>query len=97
MHTKNQGMAYANFTQIDTKQHFDVGKVFMLWACPCGSGYLLQVLAALRAFRSYPSRIHHHRFIQLPVVSRTANNLFIFTGQQPSQASADDGYVLAAF
>ncbi len=26
------------------------------WACPCGSGYPLQVLAALRAFRCYPSR-----------------------------------------
>ncbi|MGI4022816.1 MAG: hypothetical protein ACRYFA_15030 [Janthinobacterium lividum] len=28
----------------------------MIWACPCGSGYPLQVLAALRAFRYYPSR-----------------------------------------
>jgi len=27
-----------------------------VWACPCGSGYPLQVLAALRAFRYYPSR-----------------------------------------
>jgi hypothetical protein len=25
-------------------------------ACPCGSGYSLQVLALLRAFRFYPSR-----------------------------------------
>jgi hypothetical protein len=72
-------------TQIDTKQHFDVGKVFLLWACPCGSGYLLQVLAALRAFRSYPSRIHHPRFIPLPVVLPTANNPFVFTAPKPSQ------------
>jgi hypothetical protein len=30
--------------------------ILKIWACPYGSGYPLQVLASLRAFRFYPSR-----------------------------------------
>jgi hypothetical protein len=59
---KTQGMAYANLKHIEAKRCFVVGKDFGLGRAPeaSGSGYLLQVLAALRAFRSYPSRVSAH-------------------------------------